>query len=90
MACLSHSRHGEQIQCSNCFLKALADTATFGAPAKDSMAYLRTEQQSSIPENDICTGRSVHFSQTENAHVSCCQNRLGEAFLLSVILAVDH
>lgn len=43
----------------------------FDAPAKDSMAYLQTEQQCSIPENDICTGRSICFS---HVHISCCHS----------------
>lgn len=56
-----HSRLGEQIPLLQLFSQGSCWHSHFGAPAKDSMAYLRTEQQCSIPENDICTGRSVHF-----------------------------
>lgn len=66
-----HSRVGEQIPLLQLFSRASCWHSHFGTPAKDSMAYQRTDET-----NDICTGRSVHFSQTKNAHLSCCQQRI--------------
>lgn len=70
-----HSKLAEQIPAHQSSSQGSCWHSLFSSPAKDSMPYLRTEQQCSIPENDICTGRSV---QTKNAHVAYCQNRITE------------
>lgn len=66
-----HSRLGEQIPLLQLFSQGSCWHSHFGAPAKDTTAYLRTEQRRSTPENYTRTGRSVHFWRTGNAHVSC-------------------
>lgn len=56
-----HSRVGEPIPPPRLFSQASCWLRHFSAPAKDSKAYLRTEQQRFVPENDIYTGRPLFF-----------------------------